>query len=400
MSVEVNKKVVILGKNYSTTLGVIRALGEYGYDIDCFFIPSISKIAHISDNDIVKSSSYLTRYFKTTRENIINDILKQYSKSTEKILLISSDDLTLSYIDNKRKELSRFFIMPSLKKEAGSITKLLDKSVQKKMAESFGLSCAKSWIISSKDGIYRIPKDINYPCFFKPLQSISGGKSGMKKCNSASELESELTAIPTEKQYTVLVQEYLDIEEEFSISGICFGNKVYLPALLKKSRVSQSHKGTTVYGIVEDISKIGNVYYQLIKMLSNMSLYSIIDVEIFKCKDKIYFNEINFRSSAVCYGAVGAGANIPGLYADAMFSGTFEIPKNKISYGNKFICEKAAWDDYMAGFISKQELQKMYNEADTFIIRNEKDLLPENYFRKYLIWKKIRIAVKKLLPIK
>ena len=45
---------------------------------------------------------------------------------------------------------------------------------------------------------------------------------------------------------TVLVQEMLTIEEEYSISGVCLGETVVLPALLKELCIAEHEKGVTL----------------------------------------------------------------------------------------------------------------------------------------------------------
>ena len=190
--------------------------------------------------------------------------------------------------------------------------------------------------------------------------------------------------------FSVLVQEYVKIDTEYSISGICFGNQVFLPPLLRKLRISQAHKGTTVQGIIEKYPADEEFFQKLIKMLASLGLYSIIDVEVFRCGEQIYFNEVNIRRSAVCYGIVAGGVNIPGIFTDSMFKGVLDLREYSVQYGSVFLCERAAWDDYFSETISAKELKKLYSDSSYFIIRNTDDPKPESVFLHFVVMRKIK----------
>lgn len=370
--------VVVLGRNYSTTLGIIKSLAESGYDINVFFM-SVNE----GFINIVRESSHVSKFIgqnNLNKDSVVLRLKELILDDSKKQVVIPTDDLSASIMDEKHEELSQNFLIPHFEAENMSIIKAMDKSFQKELAEEYGFKTAKSWTIHFENGKYKYPKDITYPCFFKPLISIQGGKHGMKKCQTETELQAELEKYEQYGQDDVLVQEYLKIDKEYTISGICFGNQVYLPALQDKLRISEAHKGTTIYGIVESFDKEPLLHEKLVRMLSSLSLYSIIDVEVFKCGERIYFNEINFRTSAVCYGLVAAGANIPGLFVKSMLSGRLSVPETPIRYGTRFFCEKAAWDDYIAGKISRSECRKMEKETECYIISDKSDPKPYSRF--------------------
>ncbi len=393
--------VIVLGKNYSTTIGAIRSLGEAGFSVLVYYIA-----ARTNDGKVVKNSKYVNYYAEhigRDTDAIVNGLIDIFSRNTMKPLLIATDDFTESIIDLNINTLSKYFIIPHASNfEEGRIVNMMDKSTQSKIAESYGFRIAKSWIIPFDNGNYIIHDSISYPCFYKPLLSVEGGKDGMKKCVSETELIEELEKVKTSNRvFNVLVQEYLNIDAEYTISGLCFGNKVFLPAALKKQKICQSHKGTTICGIIKPMNDLGPWYTKLEEMLASLDLYSIVDIELFRCGEEYYFNEINFRTSAVCYGVVAGGANIPGMFAEAMFSGKFKYPTIAMEYDKTVVCEKAVWDDYIAELITKRELDYIYNSADFFIIRNKQDPDPEKIFLKQVKRVKkihyLKLRVKKIL---
>lgn len=395
--------VFVLGKNYSTTLGTVRALGESGHEVFVYFISS-----NRSFIEIVRSSRYISRFFEHSgfdEENIVRELKEACPEDLRGMILLPTDDFSAAVADSHYDELSHYYRMPyTEKKENGNIVRAMDKSYQMQLARSFGFRTAQSWRISVADGKFELSEDIAYPCFIKPLISFQGGKHGMKKCGSREDLKNELEALRKYGDFDVIVQEYLEIDKEYSISGICFGDQVYLPALLGKIRVSEAHKGTTVCGIIESFGQEPQAYEKLIPLLSGLSLYSIIDVELFRCGEQIYFNEINFRTSAVCYGIVAGGANLPDLFVKAMDRGKFEEPETAVEYGKTFLCEKAAWDDALAGLLSRKQLRELYRKADYYIIRNEADPEPDRLFLRHAAKRsrerqirRAKRAVKKLL---
>ena len=209
-----NRKVIVLGKNYSTTLGVIRGLGEYGYKVSVFYCPS-----YISDGNIIKHSRYVESYIEHRGrdvEHIVNTLINNYAVAEYKPLLLATDDFTASVIDSNYSKLSNSFMLPHIDcGKEGFLVSLMNKMEQVKLAKTYKMAIPKSWIISFENGKYVFPNDIKYPVFFKPLISVEGGKDGMKRCESASQLTYELNKIKNgNRVFDVMVQEFLDIDEE------------------------------------------------------------------------------------------------------------------------------------------------------------------------------------------
>ena len=199
MGNNMGSKIVILGKNYSTTLGVVRSLGEHGYEVDVFFISS-----SLDAGRIISSSKYvreLTQHINRNDQNIVTKLVNKYSETNIRPVLLPTDDYSASVIDLNHDKLSDYFILPGSRENSkGSIFNLMDKSIQAHYAEKYDLIVAKAWTISFQDGSYIIPNNVVYPCFYKPLISVEGGKDGMKKCNDEAELIMELEKVKNSKR--------------------------------------------------------------------------------------------------------------------------------------------------------------------------------------------------------
>ena len=318
------------------------------------------------------------------------------------VLLIPTDDYTAKVIDDYQKKLSECFVCPGIPNKPGAIKLLMNKAFQHDLAVSCGLYCARSWELSVKDGRYSIPSSIVYPCFIKPLMSFEGGKKGMVVCHSENELRNALMKLVNNNNnlFPILAQEYLSIDEEYDIPGVSLGDKSILAIALKKTCISKAHPGTTIQGIIKDISILNDIQMKLQRLLEKIRFYGLVDIEIILSDGKWYFNEVNFRSSAVCYAAVAAGCNLPAIYVDYMLKGVLNKEFTSIIDKNKtVVCEKAAWDDYYDSFISSKRFNSLLNESDYHILFNQSDPVPmDNYYtqiKKY----RIRRWIKRIVPI-
>ena len=375
-----------MGSNYSTALGVIRSLGEGGYDVCIYAVTA-------KHNSI--RTAMLSRYVKQTIQHhdhndqaIVGELISRFSRE-EKPVILPSDDYTAVLLGRNQDLLRKHFCIPYLDHEQYSIEYLMDKSHQYEIAEQFGLKTAKYYTLRYADGGYEIPDDLLFPCFFKPLLSIKGGKNGMLCVETREELQKQLDIfLRNDLKADVLLQQYLDIKEEYSMSGICMGDTVIIPALLTKIQVAKRKPGVTIFGRVDRLESIGDVKAKLLAMMGSLNYYGLFDLELFRCNDGYYFNEINFRSSSVCYIVTEAGMNLPAAIAHFLRDG--EIPKeHEIAFGKYFISEKPAYEDRVIGCISKSKLAGYLKKADYFLMHNDKDPLPEKFY----LYKRIRFAV-------
>lgn len=379
--------VVVLSRNAATGLSVIRSLGAVGYPVD------LVASAYKEGKSIIASSSKYVRnsvevVSKKVKDGGDSELLKELfryaGKYEEKLVLFPTDDYTTSIMDLNRSSLEKYFIMPTIVGGGdGCLTDHMNKTVQGELAKKAGLLVPKEWIISLEDGV-NIPQDMVYPCFCKPIESITGYKSEMAVCETSEELRRHLNGLRAKfANRDVLVQEFLDINYEIDLSGVCLDQEIIIPAIIKKTNVAQYEKGVTLAGNVVPFDEMGEIKQNVIDMLKSFHYFGMFDMEFNVVGDKIYFNEVNLRSGGPNYSYYMSGVNLPELFVkEALGQGHTEEDEQVTEYGKSFIYEKVAWSDYINGFISKKELNACIENADITLLYNEEDPVPGQIFIK------------------
>ncbi len=382
--------VVVLSRNFSTGLSVIRSLGAAGYDVDLVasaFKPGNSAIAACSKY-VRRSVEIVTKDIKSGFEDsgapIIEELLKYEGQNEYKPVLFPTDDYTTSVMDQYRSQLEDIFIMPTIVGGGdGCLTERMDKTVQGKMAKAAGLLTPKEWIISLAHGV-QIPEDMVYPCFCKPIESVTGYKREMKKCDNEDALYRHLSKLRRRfSERSILVQEYLDIDNEIDLSGVCLDDEVIIPAIIKKLNVAKYEKGVTLAGRLFPTEDLGDIKDAVYKMLRQFRYVGMFDMELNIVGDKIYFNEVNLRSGGPNYAYFMSGVNLPALYVKEAMGQRHSPDEEKAKeLGKSFIYEKVAWEDYIHGYMSKQKLQERLDGADIRLLCNDDDPAPGKLFMK------------------
>ena len=390
-----DKLVIVLSRNYSTGLSVIRSLGVAGYTVD--LIASAYKKGNL---DIAACSKYVRNSVEIVNRKtsvdghskILERVFKYAGKHKIKPVLFPTDDYTTSIIDSNRTALEKYFILPSVIGGGdGSLTTCMDKTFQADLARRSGLLTPLEWIISLENEII-IPDDMVYPCFCKPIESITGYKKEMAVCETKDSLFEHLKQLQkSKKNRSILVQEYLEIDQEIDLSGVCLDQEIIIPGIVKKTKIAQHEKGVTLAGIVEPFEELGPIQENIINMMKAFHYVGMFDMEFNIVGDKIYFNEVNLRSGGPNFSYYLSGVNLPALFVKYVYGEAFSEDETKIKkYHQHFVYEKVAWEDYLHGFLNKKELKEQLNAADIKLLCNEDDPAPGELFNK-----KIHLSVHK-----
>lgn len=388
--------VVVLSRNYSTGLGVIRSLGsteEYIIDMVASIMKKGSSIIASSSRFLRKSVEVPIPAIQTEAGDELVKILMAYEGTHDgPMVLFPTDDYTASVVDRHREQLERIFLMPHVEKEKGkSVIELMDKVVQAEMAQKAGLLTPLEWIISLR-GDVAVPDDMVYPCFVKPLQSISGYKTEMKKCDSLEELNAHLSKMKAfHEDRDVLVQEYLKIDKEYDLSGVCVDSRVYIPAVIEKTHVAERERGVTMAGKLVPEDVLGDMVPNVEAMLADFRYTGMVDMEFNVCGDRTYFNEVNLRSGGPNFSYFLNGTNLPDMVVKELLGRGHDPKDEKMEvFGKDFVYEKTAWEDYIYGFMTKKELKRTIASADFTLLQYADDPQPGKVFNK-----KIRLSAMK-----
>ncbi|MBR6473493.1 MAG: hypothetical protein IKS99_07215 [Firmicutes bacterium] len=379
---------VVLSRNYSTGLSVIRSLGTAGYTVDLVAsAPREGASAFIAKSRFIREAKEIVaKKIKDEDDVELVDVLKTYEGQwPTKPVLIAADDYTASVMDLHRDELDSIFIMPGIVGgEPGSLTHMMDKSVQGEIARRVGIRTPLEWVVSLREEEIEIPADMVYPCYVKPLGSIIGYKQEMARCDDPEALMTHLMKL--RKFYSnrsVLVQQFMYIDREYDLEGVLMDQDVILPGIIWKKVVAQYDKGVPLYGNLLPVEKFGAFMDKVYAFLREFHYFGMFDLGFNQIGDEFYFNELNLRSGGTNYVYFESGVNLSELFVKAALGLEIDPEECKVKeFGKSYIYEKVAWDDYFHDHFRRKDLNEMIDSADIHIMVNDYDPLPGEIFTK------------------
>lgn len=369
-----NRLAIVLGRNYTSRLGMIRAAGVAGCDVA---VIQTDKLEKRPKHPIDCYSKYITRgYFKANEPNtelIISVLLKNFKGEVSKPILLPTDDYTASIIDLNIDELKNYFLFPSINLERGKVVYYMDKAVQKEMALEAGFDVATGWTATWKDGKYQIPAGIQFPCFIKPEISFKGAsKYVMQKCNTEKQLEAALSKMPGREDYPILIEKYIGIEKEYDVPGISLPGCIYLPGIIEKGEI---FLGVTATGRMLHMADFPDIENKLTMFLEKLHFQGLIDIELFESEGRIYFNELNMRFGASGFAMTGSGVNMPEMLIHSLLSESVDT-STSIVQSNAFASEKVLLQKVGAGQMKIAEYNRIVREADLRFVKDDSDPQP------------------------
>lgn len=387
---------VVMGRNYTSRLGMIRAAGEAGCDVVVVRTMKRSKkIRNLRELD--SKSKYVKKYliaYEPEPQYLIDLLNNEFSSVTAPIILLPTDDYTASTIDLYQEQLNDNFLFPNVNHESGAVVHLMDKDIQKGLARASGLNVAEGWVAEIQNGAYTIPDGIRYPVFTKPKVSFSGNKNCMKRCNNQHELEVVLKGVASQRDCPILIEQYIEIEKEYGVLGYCDTQRVVIPCLVDKVEIgSGKHKGVTMIGEVHPMEELGELAERLKRFLSNTGFVGLIDIDLYESNGVIYFSELNLRLGAFGYAAMCAGINMPQMLIETLLGHDFPNVKIKMDHTVRCISEKVCLEDYTDGFVERKIYKKRLKMAEYSFIKSNRDPAPYRYF----VLEEGKMLIKRLL---
>lgn len=374
------KPVVVVGKNYSTTLGVIRSLGIAGYNVWLLHMGWDTN----SSPFIAAQSRFVSRYeyasFRDTN-SLVNVLLSKYITEGCRLVLIPTDDVSAQIIDLSSGVLKNHFFLPSVNNLIGGIDSFMNKSIQKTFASECGFNVAQSWLVSIREGVFSIPSGVIFPCITKPVSSNNSNKKDLKICNNVDELQTALTILSQRRDFDVLIEELLTIDHEYTITGYAWGEYSFFPYVIKKIRTAVCHRGVTSIGELCQSSEF-EIMDTLLFFMKKLQYYGLCDIELIESNGKFYFNEMNLRNGAPLFAITRAGVNLPDLLVRRYLGEPNVESVPYYSPSLRFVSEKAEYDDYIDGVISFSAYLKDVNSVGIGLIKWEEDMGPYNLYKK------------------
>lgn len=377
------QKVIVLGRNYTSRLGMIRAAGMVGYQV------IVIKTEHGSGykkEKIDQSSKYVYDYYcaPEPNEDELVAILNEKCKSESfKNIIIPTDDYTASVIDRRQKDLEDNFLFPNINHEPGAVVYYMNKELQKELARKVGLHVAEGWNARFDGKKFEIPEGVFFPCFVKPRISFEGSKFYMKKCCTQQELENHLESVAEDlvkkkKQTDLLIEQFINIEKEYVISGVTNGKDVLIPIFIEKGLI---HLGVTGTGTLNSCSRFEVEANKLQEMVKGFSFVGLIDIEMYESNNVMYFNELNMRFGAAGYAVTAVGINLPNiLIQELQGKGPEYVVKDRSFVGKQFASEKVCYQEYRDHLMDWKTFCKTIHDADYTFIGCDDDRAPGKVF--------------------
>lgn len=392
--------VVVMGRNYTSLLGMARAVGVAGCEV---YLVKTSK--KIPKNFSTKRFSPETKskYVKKTfysqepnRREMVDLLLREFADKEEQVVLIPVDDYTASTLDLYRNELAAHFLFPHV--VSGSIVDLMDKGAQKQMAKRAGLRVAEGWIAEVKDGTFHLPDGISYPCFTKPQISFLGNKVIMKRCDSEGELKALLDEVAKQRDCPILIEQFMEIQKEYGVVGFCNGTDTVIPALTEKIVIGNGkHKGVTAVGRLTPMEKYVGLREQIAQLMRQTGFVGVFDIDLYENDGVLYFNELNLRMGAFGYAVLCAGINLPEMMIETLKGGKPDLSHAVLTREITCLSDKVNLEDFYEGYISWKEYRKRIQDVDIRFLPSDDDPRPYRCFQRWACEYYLKRMIKRII---
>lgn len=383
---------VVVGRNYCNILTTARALGEAGYEVEAIkvFKSKPNKLKFLRTMKPDAKSKYIKSYqeiIANNGEKSVSEFLCKIGCEDAKKILIPVDDYVCSAIDKDLDNIKRYYFAPSIGDKSNAIVELMDKQRQKDIAQKYDIPMLKSWLIKSDSGKYEIPSDIKYPCFIKPNVSMMSTKNTMAKCDSPDELKKRLDALIAKGDFEMLVEEFAEIKDEYSILGASANGSVISPGVIRVIEGGHhERKGVAIIGETTPQKRFGDIIEKCNSFIKSLDYTGMFDIDLIETTNgDIYFVELNFRAGASTYAMNKCGVNIYKIYSDSITSSTPIKQVEPISQAKTFVSEKVLMEEYARGDISIKRLKGYMDMADVYFVKDDDDKAPYKYFKSFYI---------------
>lgn len=378
MNVDNRNLAIVMGRNYASRLGMVRAAGKAGYDVA--IIQTNRKKSSI--NKIDASSQYVVDYvtsIEPERDDLLQCILK-YKDITPKPILLPTDDYTASVIDLCMDELRENFLMPHVAHKQAAIIHLMNKANTKKMAMEAGFKVAGGTVAKYVGNSFSIPDDVKYPCFVKPKESYKRPlKNLMKKCRDREELDAQLHKISEISHDDILIESYIKIDKEYAVLGVVLDNVTVVPAVIT---MKEGYLGVTAIGEVLPISSLAGIKQKISDFFRGQHFVGLFDIDLFESDGIIYFNELNARLGASGYAITHSIVNLPEMLMSHLRGDLPEINYEEDFSPFRFANEKTCLAKYLSGQWSFSHYKKILGTSDVSFIEDLEDALPFKHFKR------------------
>jgi len=391
------QKVIVVGIGFTSRLGIIRSLGELGYEVQVIVVAENKK-------PIDCYSKYVSKFYFFHGNNgdlIIQILLDKCVDEHQKPVIIPVNDFSASVIDNHLNELSKHFFIPNIRNQQGLIAEWMNKEKQKALANRIGLSTVNSKNIIITNHTYKIPEDIKYPCFTKTRAYVSGYKGTIYKCNNEKDLQLTLNNLSNKfEELVLMVEDYKEIEKEYAVVGFSNGNEVIIPGVIEIMSMAEGGvKGVACQGRIMEVGEFSDLVDKFSKFIKEIGFYGLFDIDFFLCKGIYYFGELNLRIGGSGSAVMKMGVNLPAMLVKSFLGESIEGMKKSITNSSVYINERICMDNCYHRQMTTKRFIRLIKSSDISFVDDKNDPAPKKVYQKQLALLLIKRTIKRWISI-
>lgn len=368
-------------------LAVARSVGQMGCEV---FV--IAMHAYMRGRKKLSSSLPIDGYSKYVSKvyhchlkderGLVHLLLTECVDPRQKVIIIPDSDYSASVIDRHIDELRDNFFFPHIRMTSGAVVEWMDKLRQKRLAKEVGLHVADAHVVRIVHGKYELPSSIHYPCFTKPLESISGGKKSLRCCTNEAELCHLLDFAAQDGTVNILIEDYKHIDNEYAVLGFSDASQVIIPGIIHITKMSQSHKGVAVQGQVIPNNGFEDYIAKFQEFIRRTEYVGAFDIDFYVSNGVLYFGELNLRFGGSGYAITKMGVNLPGMLVKTLIGEHINDMKKSISTTATYLNERTCSDDWYKGYITTEDYYQLIKSSDILFVHDSTDIEPQIAFEK------------------
>ena len=364
-NIHIPNKVIIWGKDGYNPLGLLRQLHN---------LADVTFLLYGKPRYCAVKSRYCTSLHKThSLDEGMDWLLQTYKSENNKPIIIPTGDLVAEFVDQHRDKLLPYFFLTGTR-EAGLLTKVLDKNYMNQLAQDCGFLIPQSMPCFWDTDI----SNVNYPCLLKPdknrLNHVKEFKTTI--CSNKEELKKILDRVNHDSRF--VLQEYIPKQYDALVYGYRVDDShTVLSGILMKDRWDGCGDGS--HGYLSNDIPFSISSKTIEQFLSKIDYQGLFSVEFGILNEKAYFYEFNLRNDGTSHYFYQAGVNIPLLWILDTLGDDRLLYPTKVDGYHEFIAIADDFINVTSGRISLKQWREDKKTATVFRLYDKKDIRPFFY---------------------